>query len=154
MRRVGNSSSVGSSRCGLEGGARRDDSLIGISTSIIRGPYKGYVGKIVNATHNSVRIELEAQCKTVTVSKQYIKATQAGLGGLGMAPQPAYGAPFAQPGVCVEMSGEDGSLVTLTLRVTRFSLFAVSTKLENNEIELTRRVNMKKKDLMVKFGHY
>ena len=79
-------------------GARRDDSLIGISTTIIRGPYKGYVGKIVNATHNSVRIELEAQCKTVTVSKQYIKATQAGLGGLGMAPQPAYGAPFAQPG--------------------------------------------------------
>ena len=35
--------------------------------------------------------------------------------------------PLARPGVRIETSGEDGSLVTLTLRVSRFSLFAVST---------------------------
>jgi transcription elongation factor SPT5 len=59
-------------RAGSFGGGRvgrRDNDLIGTVARIGAGVYKGYKGKIVDATETTVRVELEAQSRTVTVQR-------------------------------------------------------------------------------------
>jgi transcription elongation factor SPT5 len=48
------------------GGRRREDSLVGRSVKIRLGPFKGYRGRVVDATDSTCRIELESQMKVVT----------------------------------------------------------------------------------------
>lgn len=43
------------------GGPRRDTALIGKSVRIQKGPYKGYVGIVKDATDSTVRVELHAK---------------------------------------------------------------------------------------------
>ena len=57
-------------------GARRDDSLIGQIKKIRTGAYKGYVGRIVDATDTTVRVELQAMARTVTVNREYLDIPQ------------------------------------------------------------------------------
>lgn len=58
---------------GRGGGRRRDDSLVGRTVKIRLGAWKGYRGRVVDATDSTVRIELESQMKVVTgVNFSYI----------------------------------------------------------------------------------
>jgi transcription elongation factor SPT5 len=71
-------------RAGAFGGGRvgrRDNDLIGTVARIGAGVYKGYKGKIVDATETTVRVELEAQSRTVTVQRAQLAG--AGTGGAG-----------------------------------------------------------------------
>ena len=71
------------SRTGSFGGGRvgrRDNELIGTVAKVGAGVYKGYRGKIVDATETTVRVELEAQSRTVTVQRSQL----VGAGGLGV----------------------------------------------------------------------
>ena len=56
------------------GGAvgRRDAGLIGSGVKVTAGVYKGYKGKVVDATETTVRVELQAQGRTVTVQRTQI----------------------------------------------------------------------------------
>ena len=56
------------------GGAvgRRDAGLIGSNVKVTAGVYKGYKGKVVDATETTVRVELQAQGRTVTVQRTQI----------------------------------------------------------------------------------
>lgn len=49
-----------------------------METKVVKGPYKGYKGKIVDATDTTVRIELQAQCRTVTVQRKQLPENLAG----------------------------------------------------------------------------
>ena len=51
---------------------QRESPLIGKSIVIARGPYKSYRGKVVDANDRNVRVELEAQCKVVTVKHAHL----------------------------------------------------------------------------------
>ena len=53
---------------------RRDDSLIGQRTKIRSGAFRGYRGKVVDATDSVVRVELEALTRTVTVKRSDVEA--------------------------------------------------------------------------------
>ena len=70
-------------------GARRDDSLIGQTKKIRAGVYKGYIGRIVDATDTTVRVELQAQARTVTVQREHLDVPQVA------AARDAYAAPRA-----------------------------------------------------------
>lgn len=85
---------------------------MGVVTKITKGPLRGYVGKVVDATATTCRVELQAQARTVTVKREYVAAAQAGIGGgldgsLGSGggayggaaggPQGAYGPPGGAP---------------------------------------------------------
>jgi transcription elongation factor SPT5 len=62
-------------RSGAFGGGRvgrRADDLIGTTARVVSGVYKGYRGKIVDATETTVRVELEAQARTVTVQRSQL----------------------------------------------------------------------------------
>jgi transcription elongation factor SPT5 len=48
------------------GGFRRDDGVVGRTVKVRMGPFKGYRGRVVDATDSTVRIELESQMKVVT----------------------------------------------------------------------------------------
>nr|GEV65287.1 putative transcription elongation factor SPT5 homolog 1 [Tanacetum cinerariifolium] len=48
------------------GGGRGGDSLAGRSIKIRLGPWKGYKGRVVDASGTTVRVELESQMKVVT----------------------------------------------------------------------------------------
>jgi transcription elongation factor SPT5 len=48
------------------GGFRRDDGVVGRTVKVHMGPFKGYRGRVVDATDSTVRIELESQMKVVT----------------------------------------------------------------------------------------
>lgn len=61
---------------GRTGGSRADDSLLGRTLKIMKGPHKSYSGRVVSATETHCRIELEATYRTVTVSR-----AQLNLGG-------------------------------------------------------------------------
>lgn len=63
---------------GRSSGPRRESGLIGMETKVVKGPYKGYKGKIVDATDTTVRIELQAQCRTVTVQRKQLPENLAG----------------------------------------------------------------------------
>lgn len=47
----------------------QDKLLEGRSITIRKGPYRGMRGRIMSATATHVRLELEAQMKTVTVDR-------------------------------------------------------------------------------------
>ena len=51
---------------------RRDNDLIGTTVKVSAGVYKGYKGKIVDATETTVRVELQAQARTVTVQRSQL----------------------------------------------------------------------------------
>ena len=73
---------------------RRDNGLIGSVVKVSAGVYKGYKGKVVDATETTVRVELQAQARTVTVQRsQLVQPNTAGAPG-GMAP-PASAATYA-----------------------------------------------------------
>ena len=82
-------------RAGAFGGGRvgrRDNDLIGTVARVGAGVYKGYKGKIVDATETTVRVELEAQSRTVTVQRsQLAGAGGAGAGAGGYRPPDAAG---------------------------------------------------------------
>lgn len=56
----------GSTFGGRQAGRRRDHGLVGTTVKIRIGPFKGYRGRVVDATDIDVRIELESQMKVVT----------------------------------------------------------------------------------------
>ena len=47
----------------------QDKILEGRSITIKKGPYRGMRGRVISATATHVRLELEAQMKTVTVDR-------------------------------------------------------------------------------------
>lgn len=61
-----NHCSAGGTFGGRQGGSRRDHSLVGTTVKIRIGPFKGYRGRVIDATDSDVRIELESQMKVVT----------------------------------------------------------------------------------------
>jgi hypothetical protein len=56
-------------------GRSRDDSLTNTMVKIQSGPWKGYRGRVKDATDTTVRIELDSQMKTITVNKNQLKAS-------------------------------------------------------------------------------
>jgi transcription elongation factor SPT5 len=48
----------------------RDNSIIGKTVKINRGPYKGYIGIVKDATDSTARVELHTNCQTISVDKQ------------------------------------------------------------------------------------
>jgi len=77
---------------------RRDDSLIGTRTKIRSGAFRGYRGKVVDATDSIVRIELEALCRTVTVKREDVEGAQMmPTMAQPMQHNPGYGGGFQYP---------------------------------------------------------
>jgi transcription elongation factor SPT5 len=57
---------------------------VGKTVTIASGPYKNYKGLVKSATPTHVRIELEAQMKTVNIKREQLQASAAaGYGGVG-----------------------------------------------------------------------
>ena len=56
-------------------GRGRQDALIGQTKKVRSGAYKG-VGRIVGVTDTTVRLELQAQARTVTVNREYLDVPQ------------------------------------------------------------------------------
>ena len=52
----------------------RDLTLIGKTVRIIQGPYKGYIGIVKDATASTARVELNTNCKTISVDKNRVSA--------------------------------------------------------------------------------
>ena len=48
---------------------QRDMKLLGQTVRIIQGHYKGYIGIVKDATETTARVELNADCKTISVDK-------------------------------------------------------------------------------------
>ena len=57
---------------GGRGGGRRDDALVGQRVLVHSGAYKGYRGVVLDATEAIVRLELEANEKTVTIGRVHV----------------------------------------------------------------------------------
>eukprot|EP00177_Eucheuma_denticulatum_P001499 GFKZ01002685.1.p1 GENE.GFKZ01002685.1~~GFKZ01002685.1.p1 ORF type:complete len:1126 (-),score=187.61 GFKZ01002685.1:798-4175(-) len=57
------------------GGGRRGarDPLMRKDVKITRGPHKGYTGRVVDTTDDTVRVELSSKMKTITISKSKVK---------------------------------------------------------------------------------
>ena len=51
------------------GGVQRDTKLLGQTVRIIQGHYKGYIGIVKDATETTARVELNTDCKTISVDK-------------------------------------------------------------------------------------
>lgn len=74
---------------GRGGGRPGGDELLRKDVKIIKGPWKGYRGKVVDANDKTVRVELTSKMKTVTLTRDKVKDVDAprgslgGLGGLG-----------------------------------------------------------------------
>eukprot|EP00854_Cymbomonas_tetramitiformis_P009613 gene9613-11391_t len=66
---------------GSDRGPKRDLGLIGQRLKIKGGPYKGYQGKVLDATDSTVRIELEAMFKTITVKMADLRVPNSAPGG-------------------------------------------------------------------------
>jgi transcription elongation factor SPT5 len=81
----------GSFSGGKSGGGRRDDGLLGTRVKVASGAYKGYVGIVLDATDAIVRLELEANEKTVTIARGHLDSRGADALGAGRAVQPAWG---------------------------------------------------------------
>eukprot|EP00271_Cylindrocystis_brebissonii_P022165 TRINITY_DN8372_c1_g1_i1.p1 TRINITY_DN8372_c1_g1~~TRINITY_DN8372_c1_g1_i1.p1 ORF type:complete len:907 (-),score=231.98 TRINITY_DN8372_c1_g1_i1:513-3233(-) len=74
---------------GGRSGHRRDhDSIVGTITTIRMGNYKGYKGRVVDATDTTVRVELESQMKIITVKREHLPQG-------GAAPDHSAAAPYA-----------------------------------------------------------
>eukprot|EP00884_Botryococcus_braunii_P016048 jgi/Botrbrau1/3126/Bobra.0070s0099.1 len=56
----------------------RDDHIVGQSITIAKGPFRGYKGTVVSATPTHIRMELQAQYKTVTVDRKFLPPEYAG----------------------------------------------------------------------------
>ncbi|XP_055342396.1 transcription elongation factor SPT5-like [Paramacrobiotus metropolitanus] len=48
---------------------RRDNTMIGKTVRIIQGPYKGYIGVVKDCTDATARVELHANCTTISVDR-------------------------------------------------------------------------------------
>ncbi|CAG5115436.1 unnamed protein product [Candidula unifasciata] len=59
----------GAGRGGL---TRRDREIIGQTVRIVRGPFKGYIGIVKDATESTARIELHSSCKTISVDRSHL----------------------------------------------------------------------------------
>lgn len=57
------------------GQGRRDEGLVGRTVKIRLGPFKGYRGRVKDATSTTVRIELESQMKEVTGRPKFYVST-------------------------------------------------------------------------------
>ncbi|CAM6125018.1 unnamed protein product [Calypogeia fissa] len=85
---------------GRQGGSRRDHSLVGTTVKIRTGPFKGYRGRVVDATDTDVRIELESQMKVVTVRRDQLSDPVGSpfySGGNSFRESPRYGAGSETP---------------------------------------------------------
>ena len=51
------------------GGVQRDMKMLGQTVRIIQGHYKGYIGIVKDATETTARVELNTDCKTISVDK-------------------------------------------------------------------------------------
>ncbi|KAK0409632.1 hypothetical protein QR680_004663 [Steinernema hermaphroditum] len=58
---------------------RRDNTLIGKSIRIMKGPFKGHFGIVKDCTEEMARVELHANCKTINVDRSHVGI--AGEGG-------------------------------------------------------------------------
>lgn len=56
-------------------GSLRDRRSIGLTIRIVRGPYKGSIGIVKDATATTVRVELHSSCQTITVDRSHIMET-------------------------------------------------------------------------------
>jgi len=83
---------------GGKGRAGRDDGLVGMRVKVATGAYKGYVGIVLDATEAVVRLELEANEKTVTINRAHLDARGAEALGARRAEQPAWGATPSRDG--------------------------------------------------------
>lgn len=54
------------------GRVTRDRDIIGTTIKITRGPYKGNIGIVKDATQNTARIELHTSCQTISVDRTHI----------------------------------------------------------------------------------
>lgn len=54
------------------GRVTRDRDLIGTTIKITRGPYKGNIGIVKDATESTARIELHTSCQTISVDRNHI----------------------------------------------------------------------------------
>lgn len=57
---------------GGRGQIMRDKDLIGTTIKITKGPYKGNIGIVKDATLNTARIELHTSCQTISVDRKHI----------------------------------------------------------------------------------
>ncbi|XP_025834253.1 transcription elongation factor SPT5 [Agrilus planipennis] len=57
---------------GGRGRVARDRDLIGSTIKITRGPYKGNIGIVKDATQSTARIELHTSCQTISVDRSHI----------------------------------------------------------------------------------
>lgn len=57
---------------GGRGRVARDRDLIGSTIKITKGPYKGNIGIVKDATQSTARIELHTSCQTISVDKKHI----------------------------------------------------------------------------------
>lgn len=67
----------------------QDKMLEGKTITIKKGPFRGMRGRVMSATPTHVRLELEAQMKTVTVDRSHL--SQEDGGRTEAAPRPGYG---------------------------------------------------------------
>ncbi|KAL3147827.1 hypothetical protein ABBQ32_002553 [Trebouxia sp. C0010 RCD-2024] len=76
---------------------RREDNLIGTTIVVAKGPYRGYKGRVVSSTNSDVRMELEAQYKTVTVKREQLKGHESMAAPSGFGRPKANVAPWQMP---------------------------------------------------------
>lgn len=50
----------------------RDRDIIGTTIKITRGPFKGNIGIVKDATQSTARIELHTSCQTISVDRNNI----------------------------------------------------------------------------------
>lgn len=60
---------------GPRGRVTRDRDLIGATIKITKGPYKGNIGIVKDATQSTARIELHTSCQTISVDRKHIADT-------------------------------------------------------------------------------
>ncbi|CAG9767727.1 unnamed protein product [Ceutorhynchus assimilis] len=58
---------------GGRGRVSRDRDIIGTTIKITRGPYKGNIGIVKDATSSTARIELHTSCQTISVDRNHIQ---------------------------------------------------------------------------------
>ena len=74
----------------------RDRKLVGATVKIIKGPMKGHVGIVKDATESIVKVELHTNCQTISVDRNRIETVGSGTaapsGGISSyARTPQYG---------------------------------------------------------------
>jgi len=93
----------------------RDNSVIGQTVRIAKGPFKGYIGIVKDATESLARIELHTNCKTISVDRSRLAIVTGQNKGGGVtayghtplygAQTPMYGAQTPQHGSRTPMYG-------------------------------------------------